>query len=154
MQANKEVFHSFLPNPAFYLWPKNRVPGTNSPIQTTTSERTLKKMRLQYYNILITLISSSPWGEIVPRDGVISNSFGDGIMVLPVSLMLLSIKLSRLRVSSFIQPSAGTRTLNVMGMSEVLTSVHSRVFTKPTRKGWQEHQKKILISSWSCFLII
>lgn len=154
MQANKEAFHSFLPNPSFYLWPKNRVPGTNSPIQTTTSKRTLQKIPRQYYNILITLISSSPWGEIVPRDGVISNSFGDGIMVLPVSLMLLSIKLSRLRVSSFIQPSAGTRTLNVMGMSEVLTSVHSRVFTKPTRKGWQEHQKKILISSWSCFLII
>ena len=78
-----------------------------------------------------TLMSIVPWGAIIPDDGVMSNSFGDGMMVLPTSLILLSIRLSRLCESSLEMPSAGTRKLNVMGMREVLTKVQWRVLTKP-----------------------
>lgn len=78
-----------------------------------------------------TLMSIVPWGAIIPDDGVMSNSFGDGTMVLPTSLILLSIRLSRLCESSLEMPSAGTRKLNVMGMREVLTKVQWRVLTKP-----------------------
>lgn len=78
-----------------------------------------------------TLTSIVPWGAIIPDDGVMSNSFGDGMMVLPTSLILLSIRLSRLCESSLEMPSAGTRKLNVMGMREVLTKVQWRVLTKP-----------------------
>ena len=80
---------------------------------------------------LDTLMSIVPWGTIIPDDGVMSNSFGDGMMVLPTSLILLSIRLSRLCKSSLEMPSAGTRKLNVMGMREVLTKVQWRVLTKP-----------------------
>ena len=80
---------------------------------------------------LDTLMSIVPWGAIIPDDGVMSNSFGDGMMVLPMSLILLSIRLSRLCESSLEMPSAGTRKLNVMGMREVLTKVQWRVLTKP-----------------------
>ena len=76
-------------------------------------------------------MSIVPWGAIIPDDGVMSNSFGDGMMVLPTSLILLSIRLSRLCESSLEMPSAGTRKLNVMGMREVLTKVQWRVLTKP-----------------------
>ena len=58
----------------------------------------------------------------MPDEGVISNSLGVGKMVLP-SLILLSIRLSRLCVPSLAQPSAGTRKLKVMGMREVLIKV-------------------------------
>lgn len=78
-----------------------------------------------------TLMSIVPWGAIIPDDGVMSNSFEDGMMVLPTSLILLSIRLSRLCESSLEMPSAGTRKLNVMGMREVLTKVQWRVLTNP-----------------------
>ena len=82
--------------------------------------------------VTCTFISSSPWGAIVPVDGEISNSIGEGKMVLPTSLRLLSSRLlSWLCISSLAQPSAGTRNLNVMGIRAVFTRVHYRAFTKP-----------------------
>ena len=80
----------------------------------------------------LTLISISLCGATVSISGVILNSLGVVSLELPPSLMLLSTRLSPWNVaSSRMHPSAGTRRLKVIGMSDVLTKVKVLVWTNP-----------------------
>lgn len=128
----------FCLSPLSHLHPTqlSRQASSSSDPPPTSTQTPLPLHKHCVLRTVLTFMSISSWGTIVPAQGVISNSLGKDMTVLPESVMLLSIRLSvyPLETISRAPPSAGTRRENVMGIREVLTSLKRREFTNPANK--------------------